>query len=276
MSGVKPTGEVHPLAAIAPMLSEQELRELADSIATVGLINPIVLSKDGTLLDGRNRLAACALAGVEPTFTVHQGDPLEVVLGAEDRRHLSPGQRAMWRAMVMAEAGLRENGRWKYGSKSQDLGNSAAEALRQAGVILDWLGHLAAQVLGGEVAIDDAYRRARAEREKAKRLEELDADLAALVTHDTITMDEALARQQLPGDLRGRVNDGHISVEEARQLEKERNERVRSAVDAATQFGRAVERLEAARHSPEYPLVLSSLDGDLAKRIQKEFPHVSD
>lgn len=35
--------EVHPLASVAPMLDEQDLRELADSIATVGLLNPIVL-----------------------------------------------------------------------------------------------------------------------------------------------------------------------------------------------------------------------------------------
>lgn len=58
----------HPYADEFPMASAEELDELAASIATVGLIHPVVLTPQGLVLDGRNRLAACEKAGVEPTF----------------------------------------------------------------------------------------------------------------------------------------------------------------------------------------------------------------
>ena len=52
----------HPYADAFPMASEEELEELASSIAAVGLIHPIVLTPQGEVLDGRNRLAACEKA----------------------------------------------------------------------------------------------------------------------------------------------------------------------------------------------------------------------
>jgi hypothetical protein len=45
-----------------------ELADLAEDIRANGLIHPIVVDGDGILIDGRNRLRACELAGVEPTF----------------------------------------------------------------------------------------------------------------------------------------------------------------------------------------------------------------
>ena len=57
-----------------------------------------MLDAEGTLVDGRNRRAACRLAGVEPRSTTlpDGADPVAYVLSANvARRHLSPGQRAM-------------------------------------------------------------------------------------------------------------------------------------------------------------------------------------
>jgi ParB-like chromosome segregation protein Spo0J len=49
------------------MLSEDELIELADDIAANGLYEAIKLDPTGEILvDGRNREAACDIAGVEP------------------------------------------------------------------------------------------------------------------------------------------------------------------------------------------------------------------
>src|SRR3954447_2894984 len=61
--------DVHPAAAVLPMMSDDELDDLAADIEANGLLHPIVLDADGELLiDGRNRLEACCRAGVEPQF----------------------------------------------------------------------------------------------------------------------------------------------------------------------------------------------------------------
>jgi hypothetical protein len=55
------------------------------------------LDQDGRVLDGRNRLAACELASVEPAFETYDGtDPDTNGLSVNiARRHLSKGQQAM-------------------------------------------------------------------------------------------------------------------------------------------------------------------------------------
>ena len=63
-----PAIKVHPFAALFPMLNEQELQDLADDIKANGLLNKISRDKDGQILEGRNRLKACQIAGVQPQF----------------------------------------------------------------------------------------------------------------------------------------------------------------------------------------------------------------
>jgi ParB-like chromosome segregation protein Spo0J len=63
-----PSLAVHPVAALFPMLADDELEELVADIKERGLLQPIVLDAEGRVLDGRNRLKACELAGVKPTF----------------------------------------------------------------------------------------------------------------------------------------------------------------------------------------------------------------
>ena len=92
---------VHPAAELFPMLDADELQSLADDIAVHGLMEPITLYADPEhgvmLLDGRNRLAACRLAVVEPTTKMFDGDdPVQFVVSENiHRRHLTTGQRAM-------------------------------------------------------------------------------------------------------------------------------------------------------------------------------------
>lgn len=78
------------------LVPDDELRELADDIAANGLRNPIVLLS-GKVLDGRNRLAACKIAEVEPRFTEFDGDdPIGWVVSQNlVRRHLTASQRAV-------------------------------------------------------------------------------------------------------------------------------------------------------------------------------------
>jgi ParB/RepB/Spo0J family partition protein len=91
----------HPVAEIFPMMSDEELDDLAQDIKANGLINPIVVD-EGQSVDGRNRLEACRRAGVEPVFeTLNGTDPIAFILSSNDkRRHMSKGQRVMIAAQV--------------------------------------------------------------------------------------------------------------------------------------------------------------------------------
>lgn len=85
--------EVHPAAALFPMMPEAELALLAESIKARGLHHPIIQTGD-LILDGRNRLLACELAGVKPRFEYFIGDsPTAYVLDVnKTRRHLTKSQ----------------------------------------------------------------------------------------------------------------------------------------------------------------------------------------
>ena len=92
-----PNTTFHAVCLAFPMLGETELRELAEDIRQKGLVHPIVMHQ-GQVLDGRNRLAACELAGVEPRFVewTGTGSPVEWVIATNlIRRHLTASQRAV-------------------------------------------------------------------------------------------------------------------------------------------------------------------------------------
>lgn len=88
----------HPLANLFPLLCEAELEALAQDIQDNGLHHAVVIF-DGQVLDGRNRLAACELAGVAPrfeTFTGTDDEALALVISLNlQRRHLTTAQKAV-------------------------------------------------------------------------------------------------------------------------------------------------------------------------------------
>jgi len=92
--------KIHPAAELFPMIpaGSEDFNSLVESIATEGLRDPIVMH-DGVLVDGRNRLAACKAANVDPRFVqwrdVASGDDLTGWIFAKNyhRRHLSPDQK---------------------------------------------------------------------------------------------------------------------------------------------------------------------------------------
>ena len=99
------TGVVHPYADRWPMRPADEIEDMAASITANGQRFPIILAADGTLVDGRNRLRACELAGVKPWFQVYDelydDDAITSFIwdANGDRRNLSKGQRAMLAAL---------------------------------------------------------------------------------------------------------------------------------------------------------------------------------
>ena len=89
----------HPFADIFPMMDEAALAELAADIKAESQREPIHLWQD-QIIDGRNRYAACKLAGVEPIFKKIEfpggdAEALAYVVSRNlKRRHLNAQQRA--------------------------------------------------------------------------------------------------------------------------------------------------------------------------------------
>ncbi|MEI6232912.1 MAG: ParB N-terminal domain-containing protein [Planctomycetota bacterium] len=96
----------HPLASAFPFLTDEQMQELVDDIKKNGLRHPII-TFDGMVLDGQNRLKACELAGVRPQMIRFEdikgntSSPVEYVISQNlRRRHLDTTARAMAAAAI--------------------------------------------------------------------------------------------------------------------------------------------------------------------------------
>ena len=85
----------HPIADIWPMMDQAQLQDLADDIKKNGQLQFIWLY-EGMILDGRNRYAACQLAGIQPKTKDYTGDePTAFAVSLNDkRRHMNKGSLA--------------------------------------------------------------------------------------------------------------------------------------------------------------------------------------
>ena len=122
--------ELHPACSAWPTMKPEELRELANDITANGLRDPVTLTPDGLLLDGRNRALACEMASVEPTTMSFSGDPWLFSLSRnKHRRHLTTDQIAL----IAARLATRAVGRPKLEIASNEAIKNA-EAAKAAGV----------------------------------------------------------------------------------------------------------------------------------------------
>jgi hypothetical protein len=184
---------IHPTTAILPMLSDDDLADMADDIKANGLLHPIVLDRDGVLVDGRNRLAACKLAGVEPSFTTLPDDidPVAYILGVNiERRHLSKGQRAM--AVVLAS---RMTTKLSLRALACGTGQNR-ERVRQAAFVAEHAPRLVAQVMNGE-PLNVAYEIAFDEKREWESDRDQDSDAVEIA--DNLDDDDDNPDDYAPG-----------------------------------------------------------------------------
>jgi len=104
--------EFHELANIFPMMTDDEMAALVESIKGGYDSKFPIITYEGKILDGRNRYTACTFAGVEPVYSEWDGnDPVSFVVRANlERRHLTSSQKAMIALeieSVLAERGKR-------------------------------------------------------------------------------------------------------------------------------------------------------------------------
>jgi hypothetical protein len=118
----------HPAASLFPMCGTDELTRLAEDIRVNGLQQPIVLDRDGRLLDGRNRWLAVGQLGIPCPTRIYVGDdPVRFVVSQNLlRRHLTNKQRAE----IAASLATNEHGgdRRSIKSPNGDLKPTQAEA----------------------------------------------------------------------------------------------------------------------------------------------------
>jgi len=199
------TGEVlqvHPFAARFPMLGPEDLADLAEDIRVNGLVDAVILDQARVLIDGRNRMAACADAKVAPHYrTLPPGvDATDYILSLNVlRRHMSAGQRAM---AVALRGQISGSAKSRRGLQSQLATESGLNQKRisEALLVLEYASDLSDSVLAGDTALDKAYRDAQERRdaaiERKRQLERLvqgAPELALLVQEQGLPLADAIA-----------------------------------------------------------------------------------
>lgn len=207
---------VHPVADLFPMLADDELAELAADIKQRGLLQPIVLDAEGRVLDGRNRLAACELAGIEPTFVTYEGDDADGEAWAYNmrRRDLTKAKRAIAAADRFVDKSLSQREIAKAAGTSQTMIGWAIAVRR-------YIDLHDAVLAGGSLkdAYDEAQQRDAAEADRQARigrLRESAPDLISLVDDERMSLDDATAA------LDARVEKARIEAETLRREAEER------------------------------------------------------
>jgi hypothetical protein len=196
--------EAHPDAAIFPMMSKEELANLAEDIKTNGQRFPIVIGKHEdreVIVDGRNRFAACEIAGVEPKFEQLNGhDPKAFILSVNiNRRHMTAGQRAMAVAIIYPKPAASRHERRNI----PPAGSADDSSLAKARAILRHSRSLADAVLDGTKPLIAAYDEARLaegkisnETIRLRKLRDTRPDLAERVVQGDLALDAAVGLEK--------------------------------------------------------------------------------
>lgn len=176
--------KTHELAGALPMLGEEELQLLADSIKERGLNHPIVIKViDGEdyLIDGRNRLAACRLADVEPTFIEWMGDVASFIYSVNvARRHMTLSQSAIAEALIFPKGKQGKGKKTDLTSPDNDGSRKiGADTMRFARHLVndDGAKDLIEQIKKGSMTVSAAYKNLKSRQDELnivkKQLKEL-------------------------------------------------------------------------------------------------------
>lgn len=193
---------VHPAALLFPMMQGPELGLLVEDIERHGLREPIVLYQ-GQILDGRNRLRACELAGAEPRFEEWDGvgSPVAFVMSRNlHRRHLNESQRSIIgaRAKTMYE---------EEAAEARASGLKIGDAIAPASEVGDDEKHREIPVIAnlherGRTANEEAAAMlnvsARSVATASKVLESGDEQVIAAIEQGDITVSDAASVIALP------------------------------------------------------------------------------
>lgn len=197
---------VHPVASLFPMIDDDALNALAEDIKKSGQREPIIVAyldeamiDEPVVIDGRNRHAACKLAGIEPEF--------KFVMSLNDRE-LSPQVIADWiishnlhrRHLTTSQKAMVGQGYLSYlkeeAKKRQDAGRVNSHASRRGELV----GQNSAQPTGGEYSSRSAVQAGKivgvshASIKDADFVVKNDPELAQQVRDSKVTVSAAAKR----------------------------------------------------------------------------------
>lgn len=206
---------VHPACLAVPDINQDDFEALCKDVAENGLRHEIVLTKDGDLIDGRNRLRACYAAQVEPRFKRVSTDPWHVAYSENiARRHLDTKQKAVfglvWSEYEKLAAKERQHaGRPKAGKElketfpevpgqSRDLAGKrvgvSGKAIDKAAVVAKF----APEKLKDESTLEEAFREAnKRKKEQASKPSDKPVEVTIIMT-DVITSEGVISQIALP------------------------------------------------------------------------------
>ncbi len=166
---------IHPLAALFPMLPDEDLNALAGDIAVNGLREPIRVWDD-QVIDGQNRQEACNRAGVDPKYRDFEGDEDDVkafiISKNVARRHLTKGQQAMAYALIYPDGDERGRGKKGETIKSAVTAGFSSRMLQKARQVLSCSEDLAKDVLAGEASLDEILEAMKPQPKPEKHVNE--------------------------------------------------------------------------------------------------------
>lgn len=174
--------KLHPYADIFPAMSAEEFSELKADIAKHGQ-RETIKTKDGKIIDGKNRFNACNELGKRPRFEEYTGeDILEYVVSLNlSRRHLSTSQRAAIAASLLPEyekaakerqslsgrklsINLQHAEKGRSTEKAADAFGVSASTVIKADKIKDESPKVFKQVRDGKISVNEAQKVSFAER----------------------------------------------------------------------------------------------------------------
>lgn len=193
----------HPVADLFPLMQGDEFEELKADIATNGLLEPIWLHPDGSIIDGRNRHRACLETQTQPRFQTWdgRGSLVGFVVSMNlKRRQLTYDQRVG--IALRLEPAFAEEARQQQGARTDLSANSqkslvpihaAVEAAKQANVgsrvvyemkvVQGAQPDLADRLIAGETTVRDE-RKAQQRERRVAAIQEIAKGNVALKTAD--------------------------------------------------------------------------------------------
>lgn len=149
--------KLHPLCEIFPEMSPEEFADIVTDMKLNGFHkDKKIITLDGKILDGRNRLHAAEAAGVKPMFKKFDGkSPLDfVVMENINRRNLSASQRAMIAAeLTKQSASGGEVVTEKAAAKKMNVSRQSVAVAKKVKKKSPWL---AAKVKAGKISLHKA------------------------------------------------------------------------------------------------------------------------